>query len=937
MEYREFDTSITYKSNCHYEETSDNQIVKLPLRKVNIVFSTFIDAIRNTTNLYYNDPITINITIIDEITNDIVQWGNVIFYYIDKDDIGQQKQQINATPIQVDVNGNASIQYIPHNDGKFYVEYYGEPYYEKCTVTQNIPTLLPRPTHINFTKLSPYLVDSFETINMEVSVKDDYTNEPLDYGIVTFLNYHTYDINLSNDGYEKVIGNPRYLINGKANITYSPIQLNTNDLYHNIELIRASYNYDNELYGVQWKYYKEHNDYTAIAIRKDNYVNLAIPQTQQNNEYSIIPCNDEGMFTISENNPIICQCQINVSNTIITNAQVIFIVEGYYYTYENDIPIKNDYQQVYDNVSLLTKNDEKYFEVIIPQLREGIYEIYAQVQNPIIEIENEEYELPVYNSELENTPTTNINSELIGNKIIDGIYLKSNKSESIYIKITPNTNKLNLTLNITKPVITTSTLSKNNIYVTIDTSNLTNDDINVLRNKECYFYIPALNKTYTGIIQYTDNELKAQPSSNITLQAINDYVIYAYILGKTYAYENVTRQYNTTYSNSEIIKRRNQLEISLRLNTIDTTYPGKIQYILNVDNIDNDIINVDIYIDNHIITTHSLTKINSSISNYIPVQNVGTHTIKAKINTTGFQSLNAEQTFTIEKANLNINLDDNSKNIFTTLQSDVWFNVKNSKEYDIGVLDKTKFSPIFKKNNNQQDKNDLAINTQNNNNNYIVSVIGKIYDSGEWQVKLDYDGDTNYNATNNNFTTIQAINQNPYCVNINIDTNNDTITNQIAYAQNTTIKEEIINNNTVIVEHTDFDTINQNILVISKLLDNEENIIGTITSITDINGEYTLSRANTNISDVNWSKCSTIEYEIVPKNNILNAFSNITENNEEEEKAKAKIAFHNQFNNYQGTDTDIINLYNQAKDYYFVNLFLGYDYVKDTINLYGDE
>ena len=112
---------------------------------------------------------------------------------------------------------------------------------------------------------------------------------------------------------------------------------------------------------------------------------------------------------------------------IVEDADVVFIVEGYYITYENNEEVQNEFRQVYNNIPLVTRNNEKYFEVIIPQLKEGTYKIYAQVQNPTIKIDNKDYELPIYNSELENTPTTNINNESIGNHIIDGIYLKSNQ------------------------------------------------------------------------------------------------------------------------------------------------------------------------------------------------------------------------------------------------------------------------------------------------------------------------------------------------------------------------------------------------------------------------------------------------------------------------------------------------------------------------------
>ena len=273
MTDRTFKTEVTYNNNCNYQQSKYTQDIDVPLSQIELDI-TFTNVSQPTqSNLYFND--TIKISVFAHINEEAIKWGNVVFYYVDTDDMSTTKQKINHTPIAIDKTGKASVNFIPHNSGTIYAKYYGEPYHktENEYVSNNF-VLHTRPTHIQFEEYSPYLVNPSETVTMNVEVTDAHTEELIDYGLVTFMNYHEY----TENRVEKIIGNPKYLINGKASIKYSPIQLGTNELFHNIELIRASYNYNNEEYGVNWKYYAMHDDFTAIAIRRENQININIPQ-----------------------------------------------------------------------------------------------------------------------------------------------------------------------------------------------------------------------------------------------------------------------------------------------------------------------------------------------------------------------------------------------------------------------------------------------------------------------------------------------------------------------------------------------------------------------------------------------------------------------------------------------------------------------------------
>lgn len=910
---KEFDANITYQSNCHYQESNTNINISLPLKIPNITFA----EIKNVSNpkpnkkgetpKYYND--TLEFTIVAKDNNNTIKWGNVFFYYIDNADINQIKQPINTDPIPIDINGNASIRFIPHNDGKIVATYYGEPYFESVEVSQNF-ILSKRPTYIKFVDYAPYLVNPSETIKMKVLVTDGLTNERLHYGLVTFLNYHTHDINLSDDGYEKVIGNPAYLVKGQAEIKYSPIQLGTNEMLNNIELIRASYNYDNTEYGVQWKYYLQHDDYSNIAIRRNNSVNIAKPYIANGSDYTELECTNGGLFEATENDNILLKCEITVTeNIIIDNATVHFIIDGIEHIYENNTLVKNKYNNIveaeYNNVS-------KCFEAIT-KMPKGIYTICAEVQNPTTKFNGQDYELPSSETNIiENIHTNN------DAPIIDSLYLQSNKSESFYIQIKQKRSNINIDIYSNKETIFNGVLSKNDIYGIISSDN--DEDYIVLDKQPCYFWIPSLNKRYLGTINKIDDQLVAKPNTDIELTNTTDYLIYIYLQNGIYSSNNISRQYETIYSEDIKIRSRTEPIITLRQNTISSIYPGNIQYIINGENLSSDIININILVDNKFIMTHDLTQLQSTIINTIPRMSVGNHKLQAIVTNSGY-SINKDFDFDIDPASLIFELNNMSKNIHTGIQSDIIIGIKNNTDSDIGDLNINKMSVQLKYNDETQDGT-IQIN-QINSNYHLLTATGVIYMPGNWQAIIKYDGDTNYN---NNSTSLdfQAENIKPYCV--NIKSTNDYLKNQIVYLQTTEIVKEIINGKEQNKEVITYESINQNILVKTKLIKDENTSI-TFINITDNNGNYTINKPS-NITPSEWIQYDTLEYEILPYDTILNKFKQANDNN------TAIQSFNSHFANNNCSTEEILLLYNQAKMTNYNCLFIGYDYVKDDIALW---
>ena len=183
MTERTFNTEITYNSNCNYQQSKSTQQISVPLSNIDLDISFSNISQPTQSNFYFNDTIRINIFAyqIIETQKQAIKWGNVVFYFVDSDDMSTTKQQINNTPIAIDNQGNASIDFIPHNSGIIYVKYFGEPYHTtENEYTSNNFVLKPRPTHIQFEEYSPYLVNPNESVTMNVEVIDAHTQDPID-------------------------------------------------------------------------------------------------------------------------------------------------------------------------------------------------------------------------------------------------------------------------------------------------------------------------------------------------------------------------------------------------------------------------------------------------------------------------------------------------------------------------------------------------------------------------------------------------------------------------------------------------------------------------------------------------------------------------------------------------------------------------------------
>ena len=410
---------IEYEDNCHYNGSFVEKKIVIPsqniLGHIDIVdFSgTHEDAYGNNV-IYYTETIQIIAYFTIEGTNRIIKYGDVNFYYINQNDHNKRRQLINTDgPISIDRNGNAQVLFIPPDDGAIEAEYIGEPYYNDTLCTQNF-VLHAMPTKIKFKKPPAYLTSKRDTVDLEVEVTD-INNKKIDYGVVTFLNYSEHNINSATDGHEKVIGNPAYVQNGIAKIKYSPIQdEEDNPLYGEMELIKAVYNYNNSLYGVNWKYYNMSKDYTIVGIPQNNYIELKAPTSTS----ITLDNNIGGLFVFNEGDNITLKCSVTE------------------YTEDTDVSLfladMNNNVVPYEQSATLDENDQ-LFKAVFEGVPAGEYTAYA-----FVNVEAQDGEDIVEGT----IPYSNVTNE----PILQQNFLQGTYSNSLYIKVEDKTYNYSVTL-----------------------------------------------------------------------------------------------------------------------------------------------------------------------------------------------------------------------------------------------------------------------------------------------------------------------------------------------------------------------------------------------------------------------------------------------------------------------------------------------------------
>ena len=765
MPNRYLSSTIQYEENCDYNSSIKYQDISFPLQEVNLKINAenYTDYSAENENLdqdivqslpsiipcFLNEKLLITVIVTlgdnDEVT---VTAGKVIFYYQYKDDSTGKWNQINTDPIKIDNYGEASVIFMPHGPGYIKVEYIGDEYYADKTL-DNFPLELDTiPTKITFIPpdddYPPHFVNPEDTITMSVYVNDINKN-PVKHGLVTFLHYFTHNIDDPYDGIEKVIGNPVYLENGIGTITYSPMQVESikqyiesgvgkyQNIFKNIELIRAVYNYNNTEYGVNWHYYKSHSDYTTISILRPSTISIAI-EKQVDNELVPLDVNLGGVYTIQDNESFILSATItNEENEEVTTEDdnITFVIGDEEYT------------------GTYTGNNR--FEYTITNLPIGDYEIYAYVNNKQKFFTQEDITLNDENG----TSIRDNQGNII--EVTDAKYLQSTESDYIYLEVTPATTHCTLNLTATSSYYTidnTGVYDKSNLKVTFD---IDTKDKPLLHEKTCYFVVSPSNQIYSGTIYYENGEVYAYPEklndieiTGISMTEVNNYTIRAYIQNGTYKYNNgiqeISKDLPTIFSNNVIIKARKQMNISFGdKKTINQYYPGSIKFFVKGENIYSDILNIRVFLDDNIASNiYQLTQTNSLIQCNIDNIEVGQHTLHAEVIDNDFNILPATTySFNIEKNNLTSEL--NTTSIYAAIEQTIMLNIKSIYDNSIMDINENNLNITLLNPNNEEMTYTCVKNNENSSEKKIYyTLTTPLRQTGTWQILINYTEDNHY-------------------------------------------------------------------------------------------------------------------------------------------------------------------------------------------------
>lgn len=818
MTDRTIPTTITYEENCDYKASTITRDVTLPLQTVEVIATLsnpqYEDRIHESqyNDFYYNDKVDIIVSIVDNSKS--VTTGSVDIYYIEDNSFDKtlsNNNKINNVPLLVNSEGKVYLKYQPHHSGTVIVKYYGEPYYQNNESDPISIQLKTIPVSVEFTSEQPNLTYIEDDVTLKAKVRDTYNN-PVEYGILTFLSYQYHNIESANDGEEKVIGNPVMLDeNGEGVIYYSPLQLfnkqklsyyntdlmtpeeinnakvltvtqdnyaqikkqyvlpndfanktlpqkmyattydnDVNIVNKSIELIRAVYNYDNNLYGVKWKYYDSHSDWSNIAILLPGSLTAhAIKLVNDNDRIFAQPLSAkfDNFLHLQENEHCILKAkllniygeEVDFSNS--DDIKVTFHIDGTQVLINSDTSenFENNYSYIPYHTTIDGVFETQFYGEtnvfianITNNLLPGNYTIYASI------------DATTYNGGATLVDKIGFEADITNTE-----YFQAAQSEKFYITVDPqqlNNSKISITLQqntVPSNIGINEKINKNTIKANI-TCPLVNESIFI--GKKCYFFVTKQNKQYEATITYVNDKLEATLPTDISFEKVEDYVIYAYLPSGIYISNDKSVEIPTIYSNTKMISARYNLvpEITGIIET-QLMYPGSVTFDVVVDNIFNENVPIKVQVKDsnaNIIYSYTtnFTKANHTHTVTLTSLNAGKYTINATItdkNVTTFKTL------TISKASLQQS-NDALTNVVTNPHQKININISSLGKYindgDLGTIYTyiKKDSSIISCPNTKQYINNIC----------VVTVDAPIYSTGAYSIRAVYNGDDNFAVLN---------------------------------------------------------------------------------------------------------------------------------------------------------------------------------------------
>ena len=812
---KEILTVATFEENCEYQSSTSSRKVALPQQLVQVNLSNPInmEEPRPPNTFCYDDKIKLvaNVTYAND-NSVFIQTGRIEFYFIPegtKKPILINKAEVSYNndnepnikqTCELNNEGTAAVYFKPTDSGKVFARYIDDNEIYTTANSEEIDLILQGiPVDIEFDELPPYIADIHDEVTIRVHVTNAHDGTDIRYGLVTFLHYLDYnDENTPNKRVPSIIGNPVPVFDGYAKIRYIPVQSDDYDYTdteqntepevlqnfyqkRNIEYIRASYNYsgkyiDTEKESYKWKYYNTNSKWTAISVLARNAINVNPPRINKtalalNGEKGVYQCKESDTITLSailkdKNNEI-----IDFSNSY--TGKLTFHIKGTHphpkkpHT-QNKAPqtYLGDYTQTSEEFEFI-----RYEEDIEAEWSNDTSEFIAQINKP----------LPGFYSV---SATTTIMTQKSNLLLIDAENIQDDKkyaevtnSNTIYISSEYDNILQNIVLqhdtyfNQTKEKI-------NNLIGNVD--GLTNNQMNILNNKTCYFYVSETNKTYRGTLTYNSdtNELTGEPSEDITFNTSGDYHISMYIPYGIYTDNTSVTEYHHDikstdtdsvhdfylpyYSSVPITMQiRDEIELELSIDTISNTLPGNFLYTLSGKYI-KDEVSVDIFkkatgssVEDKITNGLQLFRQYNKIIDTFKINQVGTYEIYAKT-PDGIQSNTVE--IEVKKESFNQTLLESSKKIFASIDTKIGVYL-TCLENNINLVNEEKIHAYLYDSNKSDEKPVNITNTRIiNDKTMYLEIAPKIWKEGTWYIKVKYDdGDENfsqYNGILEKFTSV---------------------------------------------------------------------------------------------------------------------------------------------------------------------------------------
>ena len=372
-------------------------------------------------------------------------------------------------------------------------------------------------------------------------------------------------------------------------------------------------------------------------------------------------------------------------------------------------------------IAQYNENDNAFY-VVLSNLVPGYYDIYA--------ISNIEYGV-------QNNLT----------KYLQNI----EESMHYYLQVKYNDNN-NITIAFEEEYYETSTNEPITITVYID--NLTESQLTILSNEECFLQLPS-NKKNTTLIR-ENNKLKAV-FDNVIFESAKNYTIYAYINGITQNNERIP----SLYTNNIIVRVSGELIPSITANVKNVVYPGSIQYVASVSNLNNEIIEGYIYNykkngnKGEYIASHTFDIFNYQHQNTINNLDADTYTIDFDFNGT-----NDTKEYTIDPASIDFNLSDALNQGIVAFPQQTASIILSSTGKNLSTIDINKLdiciSPSGEENFNKRTINNINLININEEVKAMANFTLGEYIAGDWDIKIKYNGDTNFTHVDKtvSFTTV---------------------------------------------------------------------------------------------------------------------------------------------------------------------------------------